>query len=281
MLLPFYDDNPTIRPPIVTVSLIVINIAALIYCQSLSDYGERIFKIEHGFIPARLQRMDNEPALRIPIYSGQELQRGLRPPAGATNLVRLPSNREDVIQSTITCMFLHGGWIHLIGNIWFLWIFGNNIEDRLGHLAFLLLYLSGGLLASACHVWALPEGGGLVPVIGASGAVAVILGAYAVTYPFARVKTLALLIIIFTVIEVPAILVLGFWFLMQLAYAAHVSNAGSGVAWWAHIGGFAVGAILMPVLNGLIPDPHKHQRDLAAFEQAERLTTPSSGRTRP
>lgn len=256
MFIPFHDDNPTVRLPIFTVSIIVINVAALLYCQSLGPHGDRVVKIKHGFIPARLQQLDNNNVLRIPIYSGQEIAHGIRPPQGENNFIDLPPVRNEILLTTITSIFLHAGWIHLLGNMWFLWIFGNNIEDRLGHLPFLLLYMAGGLLASACHVWMIPEGGGFLPVVGASGSVAVILGAYAVTYPFARVKTLVLLIIIFTIIEVPAILVLGFWFLAQMASAARVINMplGGGVAWWAHIGGFAVGAILMPLLNAVIPD---------------------------
>jgi len=211
MFIPFHDDNPTARTPYVTVAIIVINVAALIYCQSLGPYGDRVTKIKHGFIPARLKQFDNEKVLRTLVYSDQELAHGIRPPEGQANFVDLPPIRNEILLTTLTSIFLHAGWIHLLGNMWFLWIFGNNIEDRLGHLVFLLLYLAGGLLASACHVWMLRDGGGFLPVVGASGSVAVVLGAYAVTYPFARVKTLALLIIIFTVIEVPAILVLGFW----------------------------------------------------------------------
>lgn len=266
MFIPFHDDNPTVRLPIVTVSIIVINLAALLYCQSLGPHGDRVFKIKHGFIPARLQQLENNKTLRIPIYGQQELAHGIRPPQGEFNHVDLLPVRNDILQSTVTSIFLHAGWIHLLGNMWFLWIFGNNIEDRLGHLVFFILYMAGGLLASACHVWMIPEGGGgFLPVVGASGAVAVVLGAYAVTYPFARVKTLALLIVIFTVIEVPAILVLGFWFLAQMASAARVINMpiGGGVAWWAHIGGFAVGAILMPLLNAVIPDNNQYAESVA------------------
>ncbi|MEM7311737.1 MAG: rhomboid family intramembrane serine protease, partial [Planctomycetota bacterium] len=136
-------------------------------------------------------------------------------------------------------------------NMWFFWIFGNNIEDRLGHIPFLIFYLVGGLLASACH-WLMATGpAAFVPVIGASGAVAVTLGAYAVTYPFARVRTFIFIVVFFTIVELPALAVLGAWFLMQMVSAAEVSNVqmGGGVAWWAHIGGFAAGAILMPLLT--------------------------------
>lgn len=252
MFIPFYDENPTIRMPFVTVTIIVLNVAAVLFCQSLGPVAERVTKIRYGFIPARLEQVKHRKPLAIPIYSQQDIEMG----APLPHYVRLNPSGREILLTTLTSIFLHAGWVHLLGNMWFLWIFGNNIEDRLGHTAFLLLYLSGGLLATACHVLMLPEGGGMLPVIGASGAVAVVLGAYAVTYPFARVRTLALLIVIFTVIEVPAILVLGMWFLAQMANAAKVINVpiSGGVAWWAHIGGFAVGALLMPLLKRFIPD---------------------------
>jgi membrane associated rhomboid family serine protease len=139
--------------------------------------------------------------------------------------------------------------------MWFLWLFGNNVEDRLGSALFLALYLGGGLIASLCH-W-LTEPDSLIPVVGASGAVATILGAYFITWPWARVHTLVFLFIFITVIDVPAVIVLGVWFLGQLISGHQALQAGQaeGVAWWAHIGGFVAGLGLMPLAARLVHAP--------------------------
>ena len=148
-------------------------------------------------------------------------------------------------------MFLHGGWLHLIGNMWYLWIFGDNIEDRLGHFAYLIFYLLCGLGAGIVHT--ILNAGTEIPSVGASGAIAGVLGAYVVSYPFARVLTLVPIFVFLQVIEIPALLVLGFWFVMQfLSGTASLAVAGGnagGVAWWAHVGGFVIGMILV----GLFP----------------------------
>ena len=145
-------------------------------------------------------------------------------------------------------MWLHGGFFHLLGNMWFLWIFGNNVEDRLGGGLYLTIYLLGGVLASGCH-WMFQQGSP-VPVIGASGAVAAILGAYAVTWPWARVHTLVFLFFFVTIIDLPALLVLGVWFIGQLLSGlGQGQGEAAGVAWWAHIGGFLAGMLLMPLLE--------------------------------
>ena len=148
-----------------------------------------------------------------------------------------------------TCMFLHGSWMHLLGNMWFLWLFGNNVEDRLGSVTFLVLYLLGGMLGSCCH-WARGPAS-FAPVIGASGAVATILGAYAVTWPWARVRTLVILVVFITLIELPAMVVLGGWFLLQLLEGTEAGVA-QNVAWWAHIGGFVAGVVLMPLFGDAV-----------------------------
>ena len=157
----------------------------------------------------------------------------------------------DVAVPFFTSMFLHGGWLHLIGNMWYLWIFGDNIEDRLGHFTYLLFYLLCGLGAGVVHT--VLNANTTVPSIGASGAIAGVLGAYVVSYPFARVLTLIPIFIFLQVIEIPAVIVLGLWFVMQFLYgtaslALTGPNAG-GVAWWAHVGGFIIGILLV----GLFP----------------------------
>jgi membrane associated rhomboid family serine protease len=150
-----------------------------------------------------------------------------------------------------TSMFLHGGWLHLIGNMWYLWIFGDNIEDRLGHFTYLIFYMLCGLGAGIVHT--ILNYNVTVPSIGASGAIAGVLGAYVVSYPNARVSTLVPIFIFIQIIEIPAVIVLGFWFVLQFFYgaaslASATANTG-GVAWWAHVGGFLIGMILV----GLCP----------------------------
>ena len=151
----------------------------------------------------------------------------------------------------LTSMFLHGGWLHLAFNLWFLWIFGDNVEDRLGHARYLFLYLAAGVAATLAHVFANP--GSTLPAVGASGAIAGVLGAYLLAYPRARVTTLIPIFVFIHVTVLPAWVVLGMWFALQflsgaLALATTQASAG-GVAWWAHIGGFAAGVVLLPVLS--------------------------------
>jgi membrane associated rhomboid family serine protease len=149
-------------------------------------------------------------------------------------------------------MFLHGGWSHVIGNMWYLWIFGDNVEDRLGHGRFVAFYLLCGLVAAFGQIVIDPTS--TLPVIGASGAIAGVMGAYFVLYPHSRVLTLIPLIIIWEVIELPAIVLLGFWFLMQLvsgagSIAVTSGTHGGGVAFMAHVAGFVFGALVMLVLR--------------------------------
>ena len=152
-----------------------------------------------------------------------------------------------LIQPFFTSMFLHGGWLHLIGNMWYLWIFGDNVEDRLGHIRYLVFYFACGVGAGVVHLLLNPNS--MVPSVGASGAIAGVLGAYLVSYPFARILTLVPIFFFFQVIEIPALIVLGLWFVMQFFYGtaslAANSATGGGVAWWAHVGGFVIGIILV------------------------------------
>jgi membrane associated rhomboid family serine protease len=145
----------------------------------------------------------------------------------------------------ITSMFLHGSWMHVIGNMWYLWIFGDNVEDRLGHGRFIVFYLLCGTLAALGQIATDP--GSMLPTIGASGAIAGVMGAYFVLYPRSRVLTLIMLIIFWEVIELPAVVLLGFWFVMQLFSAGTIATAstgGGGVAFAAHVAGFVVGMIV-------------------------------------
>ncbi len=153
--------------------------------------------------------------------------------------VREPAESAVVPWMTLfTCIFLHGGWMHVIGNMWFLFIFGDIVEDRLGHLGYLLFYLLCGVAASACHLMIGPES--TVPTIGASGAIAGVMGAYFLFYPKAQVEAVIPIFIILQMIVLPAPIFLGIWFAFQF-FQGTMSGSGSGVAWWAHIGGFVVG----------------------------------------
>lgn len=248
-MLPLKDHNPTSTIPLVTYALVAINTLVMLYLSTLSQTDQQLFSIRHGFIPARVAQLNHPqvPDLEVPLIELVQLPSG-RIGERQVGQVALPNSGVAVAASVLTCMFLHGGWMHLIGNMWFLWIFGNNIEDRLGHLLYLGFYLVGGLIATACHWFYDPASS--IPVVGASGAVSTILGAYAVTYPRATVSTLVFFGFI-TIIEVPAIAWLLIWLGGQLASA--FSQSDLGVAVWAHIGGFAAGALLMPVLSKIVP----------------------------
>ena len=251
MFIPFHDDNPTQRTPVVTFALIGLNVAALFWLARLAPLGQQLAVYHHGFVPARIAQLTDPDPKTIEIPVGRIVQGPVVRPA----VIQLHPVPRQIFASLVTCMFLHAGWMHLIGNMWFLWLFGNNVEDRLGHVPFLLFYLAGGLAASGVH-WAMyPESP--VPVIGASGAVAAVLGAYAVTWPWARVHTLLFLFIFITIINLPALFVLGVWFVGQLIAGRQALQAGGahGVAWWAHIGGFLAGMALMPLLRAVIPPP--------------------------
>ncbi|MBM7854822.1 membrane associated rhomboid family serine protease [Desulfohalotomaculum tongense] len=150
----------------------------------------------------------------------------------------------EMVSRLTTTMFLHGGWFHLLGNMLYLWIFGDNVEDRMGHGRFLIFYLFTGYIATLTHVYSMPHS--TVPMVGASGAIAGVLGAYLVLYPRARVLTLLPIGIFINIIRIPAVLFLGFWFFLQVINQVTVSSASTqSVAWWAHIGGFLTGAVLV------------------------------------
>jgi len=232
-MIPFRDHNPSGTVPFVTVALIVVN--AAVFLVELNQ-GPRLnaFIADYGLTPARVSGRGDAP-----------------PPTGLRGAVFGPQFRYTVPAwlTFFTSMFLHGGWMHLIGNMWYLWIFGDNVEDRMGHVKYLIFYLLCGLGAGG--VQTVLHLGSWVPMVGASGAIAGVLGAYLVSFPRARVSTLLPLGIIFTVIELPAVIVLGFWFVIQFfsgMQSLSVQGAG-GVAWWAHIGGFVLGVSLLFVFQ--------------------------------
>jgi membrane associated rhomboid family serine protease len=147
------------------------------------------------------------------------------------------------VTTVITSMFLHAGWLHVLGNMLYLYIFGDNVEDRMGHGRYLLFYLLCGICAAAAQLWAAPAA--RIPMVGASGAIAGVMGAYFCLYPRARIVMLIFLFIFIDFVEVPAFFFLAFWFLLQFMSGALSASAQGGVAWWAHIGGFAGGIVLL------------------------------------
>jgi membrane associated rhomboid family serine protease len=245
-MFPYADNIPLGRTPIVTYALIVINALVLFLMSRMPEQAGEDVAYRHGFVPARIEQLvDGRPLqVAVPVVVQVPI---MGPVAGHRALV-LPPDRVEIVASIWTSMFMHGNLMHLLGNMWFLWLFGDNVEDRLGRGTFILFYLLGGLASIACQ-WA-HDPMSTVPVVGASGAIAAVLGGYAITWPHARVRALVILI---TRVELPALIFLGGWFLLQLAEAAQPQQFGiaGGVAWWAHIGGFIAGMGMMPLLAGL------------------------------
>lgn len=215
-MIPLRDTIPSRSWPLMTLTLIIVNVLVFFYELGLGPSLER-FLLTYGFVPARYLHLSeadpwNLPERFVPMFSS---------------------------------MFLHGGWLHLIGNMWTLWIFGDNVEDRLGKGRYLLYYLVCGLAAVYLHYWTGPSSG--VPVVGASGAIAGVMGGYFILFPHARVLTLVPVFFVLHLVSVPAVLFLAFWFFMQLfnGMVASAASFGGGVAWWAHVGGFVAGALMI------------------------------------
>jgi membrane associated rhomboid family serine protease len=224
-MIPLHDDNPTTIPPVVTIAIIVLCSLAFLWQQSLSPEAGRIAVYAYGVVPTVL-------------FGNRSL-----PP----EIARIPPEL-----SIVTSMFMHGGWMHIIGNMLYLWIFGNNIEDRLGHVRFVLFYLLCG--AAAALAQSLANTHSEVPMIGASGAIAGVLGAYIVLFPRAHVLVLVPLGFFTQLMRLPALLVLGFWFVLQLFQGGLMApGEEGGVAYLAHIGGFVAGIVLIFLLGGRPP----------------------------
>ncbi len=240
-MLPLYDINPTQRKPIVTVSIIVI--CVVVFILELAVGLDRAVSA-YGAIPYELlSGKDISPRIPVP-----------------------------VITTAFTSMFMHGGLLHLGFNMLYLWIFGNNVEDYLGHLGFLIFYIVTGLAALASHIIACivfgPSKVLLIPTVGASGAISGVLGAYIYLYPDARVLTLVPLGLFWTTMELPALVVIGIWAIYQLINGL-IAPVGSSVAWFAHIGGFVAGLVIIIIIakfrrpqREYIPElPHEYYDD--------------------
>lgn len=221
MLFPFRDDNPTRRTPVLTVAFMTVNIVVFLYQLSLPGQAGERFVYMFGMIPAVL-------------FGAAELPPQLAAvPAWAT---------------VFTSMFLHGSIMHLAGNMLFLWVFGNNVEDAMGHLRFVVFYLLCGIAAALTQGFS--DTSSEIPMIGASGAISGVLGAYLVLHPRAHVLSLLFLGIFIQIVRLPAMIVLGLWFALQLLNVLFVpSEGGGGVAFLAHIGGFIAGVVLIPLFR--------------------------------
>jgi membrane associated rhomboid family serine protease len=246
VVLPLRDDAPTARVPVVTLAFVAACLAVYFLVQPSPDStdGDRFF-YEHAAIPCELRT--GEPLTEVELVSEEcgrtEPARVVDRFGRVATVGPTPVDPDkQVYVAVLWSMFLHGSVLHVLGNMLFLWIFGNNVEDRLGHVSFVVFYLFVGVAATLTHVVA--GGGDTVPLVGASGAIAGVMGAYLVWFPQARVLTL----LGWFVVELPAFVVLGLWFLMQFA-----TNPNAGVAWLAHVGGFAAGVVIGLALSTVRP----------------------------
>ncbi len=226
-MIPYRDENETQRLSIVTATIIALNIFVWLIVQGAgSEFSLAKSVCELGLIPGEL-------TASLPVGSRCPMGRGL--------VCLTDPGRQ--FSHLITSTFLHGGWMHLLGNMWFLWLFGNNIEDSMGRLRFLLFYLLTGLAAAFGQVVANPNS--VIPMVGASGAISGVMGAYLILYPRVKVYVLVPIFIFFTSIALPAWMMLGYWFFLQLASGLLSQDDMGGVAVWAHVGGFVAGVVLI------------------------------------
>ncbi|MCG3203059.1 MAG: hypothetical protein NFCOHLIN_02977 [Gammaproteobacteria bacterium] len=242
-MIPLHDDNPTRIQPVVTMMTIALCALVFLWQMSLGGEGGQRVVYSLGVIPAVL-------------FDRAELP---------VELALVPAEA-----TVFTSMFLHGGFMHLAGNMLYLWIFGNNVEDSMGHVRFAVFYLLCGVVAAVGQAWMHPDS--QIPMIGASGAISGVLGAYLLLYPHARVLTVVPLGFYAQMIRLPALIVLGFWFVMQI-FSSAMAGGGEkgGVAWFAHVGGFIAGMMLIPVF--------KH-RDVPLFHPAQPAPALPDGRRR-
>jgi membrane associated rhomboid family serine protease len=230
-MFPLRDENPSHHTPLVTWALIALNVAAWVLLQGLGQEPKLAASVcTLGLIPGELLGTA-PPGTSIPLGEG----------------VSCTLTDQANWLTPLSSMFMHGGWMHIIGNMWFLFVFGDNVEDAMGRARFLLFYVACGLAAAAAQVFANPSSA--VPMVGASGAIGGVMGAYAVMYPHARIDVLFIFGFFVRVIPISALMMLGYWFLIQLV-SGSLSRLDAGVAFWAHVGGFAAGALLaLPFRN--------------------------------
>lgn len=258
MVIPIRDENPTRHTPVLTLAFLAVNVVVFLFIQPNSPFQtatdrveaqrqaieEQRFLYEHAAVPCEITRLR-------PLTVAQLETRSCDPGSGAGGSREVFPGK-NVLLSIVSSMFMHGGLLHLGGNMLFLWIFGNNVEDRLRPVGFALFYFAGGVAATLAHV--LTNTGSLIPLVGASGAIAAIMGAYLVWWPRARILSVVPIFFLIHLVRLPAGLVLGLWFVLQF-----LTNPNSGVAWAAHVGGFivgvAIGWLLGPPRTGPRPGP--------------------------
>lgn len=231
-MFPYRDENPTLGQPIMTTLLIAANVVVWLLVQGMGAEPALSQSVcELGLVPGELlQRLPSGYVIPMGHGLGCRME-------GQSNWFTLLSS-----------MFLHGSWFHLLGNMWFLWLFGNNVEDSMGSLRYLVFYLISGFAAAAAQI--LTDPSSPVPMVGASGAISGVMGAYIVLYPRVRVHVLVFLGIFITRIVLPAFVMLGFWLALQLLGGLPSLGGGEGgVAFWAHVGGFAAGAVLISLFR--------------------------------
>ena len=242
-MFPIRDDNPQLQTPYVTYGLIGLNVLAWLVLQG-AGMGDQLQSsvCQFGLIPADLLGGVSTRDAVCPSSSGWS--------------------------GVLSSMFMHGGWMHIIGNMWFLYIFGGNVEDSMGAARFAVFYILCGLAAAAAQIFA--DTASTVPMVGASGAIGGVMGAYIMLYPKVKVHLFVILIVIITTIRVPAVAMLGYWIAMQLiGGVTSMGSTGGGVAFWAHVGGFAAGCALVWVLKDdelLLNHPHHGWKQEAAPE---------------
>jgi rhomboid family protein len=254
-LIPLKDNIPTDRFPVITIAIIAINVFVFLFLQGPGFEVDTKPVVEYGAIPYRVTHPDKECALQpLQDQFGNRADRlvceGTSDFSEAQQSGPLePIDEAPPVLTLFTSMFMHGGFLHIAFNMLFLWIFGNNIEDAMGRLRFIAFYLIGGLVAILAQVLVSPNA--QVPTVGASGAIAAVLGGYILLYPRARVLTIIFLFFFFTFVEIPAMIMLGIWIALQFLPAIgqlatpELGGEGGGVAYFAHIGGFLCGMALI------------------------------------
>jgi len=228
-VIPYKDENPAELSPISTIAIIVVNTLAWLFVQGAGASEPLARSVcQLGLIPAEV--LGRAPAgTTVPLGQGLECV----------------LTAEPHFSTILTSMFMHGGWLHIIGNMWFLWVFGNNIEDSMGHTRFVVFYLLCGVAAAATQMAVDPRS--VVPMVGASGAISGVMGAYILLYPRVKVHTLLTLGFFVTSVALPAYVILGYWFALQLLLGTvgSLSRMQGGTAFWAHVGGFVAGLVLI------------------------------------
>lgn len=247
-MIPLRDNIPSRTVPLVNYAMIAA--CTLVFLAQLGSGGEggSLLVERYGMIPKRVLNPQAEIVRREPVALVDRFGRILQVAERPRILAAPPFSPWLTL---LTCVFLHGGWLHFLGNMWFLFIFGDNVEDRIGHAGYLLFYLISGVAASAAHM--LVDPASEIPTIGASGAIASVMGAYMLLYPRANVISLIPIVFIFQIVVLPAPVFLGVWFLLQFFQGVWsvTSLQATGVAWWAHIGGFAFGFLIAAGLRSV------------------------------